>query len=56
MFISFPEHRNGGGYTWTAWLEQNGFSVTLLNDQAPAEKVLTVLRDLIQQYNIQTGS
>lgn len=53
MFISFPEHRNGGGYTWTAWLEQNGFSVTLLNDQAPAEKVLTVLRDLIQQYNIQ---
>lgn len=45
--------RNGGGYTWTAWLENNGFSVTLLNEQTPSAEVLLVLQSLIQRHNIQ---
>lgn len=52
VYFLFPEHRNGGGYTWTDWLEKNGFSVTLLNDQTPPEEVLIALRDFIQKHNI----
>lgn len=48
----FPEHRNGGGYTWTDWLERNGFSVTLVNDRLPEEQILEILRELIRQHNI----
>lgn len=53
VYFLFPEPRNGGRYTWTAWLEQNGFSVTLLNDQTSDEQVLTVLQDLVRKYHIQ---
>lgn len=49
----FPESRNGGGYSWSRWLEDCGFSVTLLSDQTPEEQVLTVLSDLIREHDIQ---
>lgn len=52
VYFLFPEHRNSGGYTWTDWLEKNGFSVTLLNDQTPPEEVLNVLQTLIHQHDI----
>ena len=49
----FPEHRNGGGYSWSAWLEEHGFSVTLIKDGTPGEKVLEILGELIRQHGIQ---
>lgn len=52
VYFLFPESRNGGGYTWTDWLQRNGFPVTLVKDQTPVEEVLVVLRDLIQRHNI----
>lgn len=52
VYFLFPEHRNGGGYTWTDWLVKNGFSVTLLNDRTSSEEVLNVLQNLIRQHNI----
>lgn len=49
----FPESRNGGGYSWSRWLEDCGFSVTLLSDQTPADQVLSVLEELVRAHNIQ---
>ena len=49
----FPEHRNGGGYPWLAWLEEQGFSVTLIKEGTPGEKALEILGELIKQHSIQ---
>lgn len=52
VYFLFPEHRNGGGYTWTAWLEENGFSISLLNEKMQADDVLNYLVDMIQEKHI----
>lgn len=48
----FLEHRNGGGYTWSGWLEENGFSVSLLNEQMRMDDVLNYLTEMIRQKHI----
>ncbi len=48
----FPELANGGGYTWSEWLQENGFSVTLLNDKLPQKEILACIQDLIKRHNI----
>lgn len=53
VYFLFPENRGGGGYSWTAWLEEKGFSVTLVNDQTPGGEILHILRELIRKHNIQ---
>lgn len=49
----FPEPRQGGGYSWSAWLEEKGFTVTLIRDGLPTEEVLEILGGLIRQHGIQ---
>lgn len=48
----FPENQNGGGYTWTQWLEEHGFPVTLVNDQAPTDEVLEMIKGIIRSNDI----
>lgn len=52
VFFLFPENRTGGGYSWSDWLEANGFSVTLVNDRLPQEQILDILRQLIRENQI----
>ena len=49
----FPEHRDGGGYSWAAWLEREGFRVYLLNDKTAEQEKISVLQEIIRKHNIQ---
>lgn len=48
----FPENKNGGGYSWTQWLEQAGFSVYLLNEKLDDGQKIDFIRQIVRKHHV----
>ena len=48
----FPENKNGGGYSWTQWLEQVGFPVYLLDDKLEADQEIDFIRQIVRKHHV----